>query len=103
VTDCELGDRSLDSGQGTGFFSSPKLPKQLWSQPSLLFNGCRKLFGQRQRGWGVKLTIHLHLVVTIRVSGAVSAPPIRHHGVSANKFTLSIIIIIIIVIAWGQI
>jgi hypothetical protein len=37
VTDCELGDRSLDPGQGTGvFFSSPKLSNRLWSHSMCL-------------------------------------------------------------------
>jgi hypothetical protein len=34
-----------------------------------------------QSGWGVKLTIYLHLGLRSRMTGAIFTPPIRRHGV----------------------
>jgi hypothetical protein len=56
------------------------------------------MFGRGQRGWGVKLTIYLNRVATLRMSRTVSAPPIRLHGANTDKFTIVIIIIIIIIV-----
>jgi len=46
-------------------------PDRLWNP----LNGFWRLFPQRYRNWGVKLTIHLHLVPRLRMSGDILPPP----------------------------
>jgi hypothetical protein len=56
----------------------------LWSLASLLSKGYRRLFSRRLKGMGVKLTIHLHLVVRARMVELYLHSPIRLHGVMLN-------------------
>jgi len=51
--------------------SSPKRPDRRRSSPNLLFNRYR-----RSRGRGMELTIHLRLLLRLRMSG--SMPPLLH-------------------------
>jgi hypothetical protein len=50
-------------------------PDQLWSPPSLLFNGYWGFF-RGLSDWGVKLTTHPYIVLRLRMHGAV--PPLPH-------------------------
>ena len=53
------------------YFSSPKRPDRFWDQSSLLPSGYSGLIPWGQDGWGVELTTHVHLMPTLRISGAI--------------------------------
>jgi len=55
-------------GRGRDLFCSPPRPDRLWDPPSLLSKG------DKATGRYVKLTIHLQLVLRLRMYGAV--PPL---------------------------
>jgi hypothetical protein len=67
--------RTANPSKDKRFFSSPKLPYRLWGPRSLLFIKHRGSF-PGVNGRGVKLTIHLHRVPKIRMSGAIHLLPI---------------------------
>jgi len=56
--------------QGKRIFSSQKHPDQLWGSPRLLFSGYVGAFLEVKQQ-GMKLTIHLHLVLMLRITGAL--------------------------------
>jgi len=58
------------SGRGKIIFSPPECPEELWGPPSLLCKGYRDSF-LRKSGWGVVLNTHLHLMLRLRISGAI--------------------------------
>jgi len=64
VTWCRLGGLGLNPGRVR------KCPDWLWGLPILLFSGYQCSFLE-VHGQGMKLTIHLHLLPRIRMSGAV--------------------------------
>jgi hypothetical protein len=51
-------------------------PKRFWDPSGLLCNGYRGLFRRVWSRWDVKLTTHLHVVLRIRMSWAISL--LRH-------------------------
>ena len=63
-------NRGLISGRGQTFISYSQLPDRLWGPPNLRFNG----YGSYS-GWRVKLTAPLHLLLKLRMSGALSPHP----------------------------
>jgi hypothetical protein len=68
-----LNGRSLILGRGKKFFFTQWGPDRLRFPSSLPFKWHRRLLRRRQSGWGVKLTTHLHIVLTSRMCG-VKAP-----------------------------
>jgi len=61
-------------GVSREFFSSPPHADRLWGPPNLLTNGYRRLLpGVKVAGGGINFAIHLHLVPTLRIHGAI--PP----------------------------
>jgi len=56
-------------GAVTYFFSSPKLPDQLWGPPSLALNWYDGCLPVSKAACKQKLTTHLHLVPRLRKSG----------------------------------
>jgi len=54
----------------------PKRPQRLWGPTSPRFNGYW-VISRRQNAQGEKLTMHLHLVPKLRISGAI--PPLPLH------------------------
>ena len=66
-----LRNRGLTPGKGIKFFSFHKNPDLVYSPPSLFFSGYWSLFLQWWSGWSVKLTTHLHLMLRLRISGAI--------------------------------
>jgi hypothetical protein len=67
VTDYGLDGRGSITGRSYKLFSSSQWPDWLWGPSSLQDNGYRGLFLRGWRGWGVKLTIHRHLVPSWRM------------------------------------
>jgi hypothetical protein len=60
-----------DPGEGWNFLISRRT--RLVLEPCrLLFNGCWSLFYLEWSDWGVRLTTHFHLVLRLRISGAIS-------------------------------
>jgi hypothetical protein len=55
--------------------SSPPRPERLWGPPSLLSKGTRGSFPGGKAGRGVKLTTHLHLVPSRRMSETLRPLP----------------------------
>ena len=68
-------NHNLTADRGKKFFSFPKCSDCLWSPSSLLFNGNKVFFTERQSGQGVKLTNHLHLVPRLRMTGDIPELP----------------------------
>jgi len=68
-------NHNLTAGRGKRFFSFPKCPDCLWGPSSLLFNGNKGFFTERQSGQGVKLTNHLRLVPRLRMTGTIPELP----------------------------
>jgi hypothetical protein len=66
--------RCLNSGRGKRSFCSPKCADQLWDPPSLLFDGY-EVRSYSLSGWGMKLTTCVHLVLRLRMHGAVPLLP----------------------------
>jgi hypothetical protein len=58
-------------------------PDQLWDPPSLLSNGC-----QGQSSHSMKLTIHLHVVLRLRMCGAILDSPIQLHDMAKGQHYL---------------
>lgn len=54
------------------FYCCSKLPDRLLGSPSLLCNGCMELFPLGSSCRGVNLTTHLHLGLTLGISGAIT-------------------------------
>ena len=71
-SDCFTGGTVQGSSPGSsrGLFSSPKHRYRLWGHPASYSMGTAVMFWAKS-GRGVKLTIHLHLLQRIRVSGAI--------------------------------
>jgi hypothetical protein len=68
-----LDDRGSIPGRGNDEISSPH-SNRLWGPLSLLSNVYRVLLPLGQSGRGVKFTTHLHLVLKLRMRGAI--PPL---------------------------
>jgi hypothetical protein len=85
ATDYGLDNRMIGfriPAGGWKFFSATPRPDRLWCPRSLLYNGYKRLFHWGQRGRGVKLTTHLHLVPRSKNAWRyTSTPPIRLHYV----------------------
>jgi hypothetical protein len=62
-------------GRWKRFFSTLKGPERFWGPHSLLLNGYWGLFPMVYKAWVVTQIIHLHLVLKIRMSGAISPVP----------------------------
>jgi hypothetical protein len=63
------------SNPGRGIiFSSAQHPNQQLGLPILVFNGYKHL-SQGACGWGMKMTIHLHLALRPRMSGVIPLLP----------------------------
>lgn len=60
--------------QGKRIFSPQKHPDQLWAPHNLLFIGYVGAFLEVKQQ-GMKLTAHLHLVLMLRITGAI---PLLH-------------------------
>jgi hypothetical protein len=71
-----LDGRNLILGRGKNLFFTPRSPDRIRGPPSPPFKWNRRLLRRRPRGWGVKLTTHLHIVLTSRMCGA--AAPFSH-------------------------
>jgi hypothetical protein len=72
--------RGLKSSTGKKSLSSPRCHDQLWGLSSFLFSGYWGSF----LGWSgqdMKLTSHLHLALTLRMSRAATTAAIFLHGV----------------------
>jgi len=69
VTRLQLGHRGSNFDSGSKSYSSPKRPHRPWGPPSLLFSGSRRSVQ------GGKTVSHLHLVVRLRLSGAIRLLP----------------------------
>jgi hypothetical protein len=65
----------FSAGPMIGFFPSPPRPDRFWGPPSLLFNGHWGALPCVYFGRDLKLTIHLHLVPRLRISGAIPSLP----------------------------
>jgi len=63
-------------GRGEKYLFSPNHPFQLWGSPSLIFSMCQQPFPQGSRSWGMKLTIHLPIMPSLRMSGALPMLPL---------------------------
>jgi hypothetical protein len=66
-------------GKGWEFFSSPPLPDRLWGPPSLLFNGYKGPLPWGSSGWGVKLTPHLHIYISLPPNTPPGTLPLLRH------------------------
>ena len=62
-------------GRGKRYFSSLKRAARLWSPPSFPFYENRSSFPGK-RGWGVRLTMHLHLLPRWRMSVSIPLLPL---------------------------
>jgi hypothetical protein len=92
---------SLTAGRGKRFFSFPKCPDCLWGPLSLLLNGNKGFFTERQSGQGVKLTNHLHLVPRLRMRGTIpELPPHAFMAVTGTTLSLPLILLISYAIPW---
>ena len=82
--------RGSNSGRGKRFFYSPKSPGPALGpiQPHVQLDTAVCFGGGGQRGRGVKLTTHLHLVPRLRKSGVISLlPPLTSlQGVDRDNF-----------------
>ena len=68
----QLVVRVLIPGRRKKYFTLSKRPDWLWGQTSLLFKKYKRFFLRGQSGQGRKLTTHLHLLLSFRMSGAKS-------------------------------
>jgi hypothetical protein len=66
----------LIPSRGKSFIPSPEHPDWIWGSTILLFNKYWNLFLHRYSGWGMKLIIHLHLELRIRMCGAIPLIPL---------------------------
>jgi len=67
-------EAGLNHGRGKEYFSSPKCPDWFWDPPTSYSFGTRVL-SQVYSSWRVKLSTHLHLLLRLRISGAILPPP----------------------------
>jgi hypothetical protein len=65
-------------------FSSPRRSDRLWSPPSLLSIGYRRLFPCGYSGRSAKLTTHHHLMQRSRMVELYLHSPICLHGILLN-------------------
>jgi len=63
----------------------PELPDRLWGPSSLLSSRYRGLVPRTNIEGAVKSTTHLHLLLRLRISGAIFHSPIWLHGVHTNN------------------
>jgi hypothetical protein len=84
VTGYGLDGCGLIAGRGKRFSSAPQHPDRLWGPPSLLSNWVQGAFPRGWSSWGVKLTIHLHLVLRSRMAQLYLHSPIHLYGVMLN-------------------
>ena len=70
------------------FLSSVKRPGRFCGLTSFPFNGQRELFSRWQTSRSVKLTVHLHPVPRLRLSGATSLHLTWIHSLHSNNFAL---------------
>jgi hypothetical protein len=66
---------SSNPGRGKRFLSYPKHPDLLWDPPNLLFNGDQGVLNQSWSSKGMKLTTHLQLTPSLRMSVAILSLP----------------------------
>jgi hypothetical protein len=66
-------ESGFDSQQRQRFFSSPQCPDQLWDSFSLPSNGYLGLYPWGYNSQDMKMTTHLHLVLILRMCGAISS------------------------------
>jgi len=73
-----VGLNILDSfpGKGEKYFFSPNHPFHLWGSPILIISMCQQPFPQGSRSLGMKLTTHLPIVPSLRMSGAILMLPL---------------------------
>ena len=62
--------------RGKKYFSSPKRAARLWCSQGLPLNKCGIIFLEKS-GRGVKMTTHINLVLTLKMSGAISPLHLR--------------------------
>jgi hypothetical protein len=91
--------------QGKKLFSFFKHLDLFWGPYSLLFNGYWSYFPRGREGggngMGLKLTIRLHLVPTLRMSGALPLPSWRGQGllylhISVQNLVTSVYVVSIV-------
>jgi hypothetical protein len=66
------------------FFSSPPCPDWVWGTPSLVSDVCQRLFPWEKSGQTMELTIQLHLVLKLRMHGAIPPLSLSLHGVGPS-------------------
>jgi len=69
--------------------SSPKCRNWLWDERSHLFNGTG-ILSRRYSGRDVRLTTHLHLVLRLRMSGAMPLLPCMPSWLRKGLFHLNV-------------
>jgi hypothetical protein len=93
-----------------GFFSLPLRPDRLWGPTQTLIHWVRGFFPWAWSGRGVKLTIHLHLVPRLWMSGAIRQHPqyvfmawcvIRLRGNIGNIEALRLFLFLLNIAPWS--
>ena len=72
--------------QGKRYFSTPEDPEEFWGPPILFCSGYMYFFPWEYSGQIVKLAAHLHLMMRLRMSGAM--PPWCSEGLLYPVFYL---------------
>ena len=71
----------------THFFILSKRPNQIWDPPSLIWNWYWWFFPWDVSGRSMKLTTHLHLVLSLRMSGAIPSHTLSWRAQGHFTFT----------------